>query len=85
MASIIMTQMKVATIEPQMAAWVIQFHLMTSMAKCKLTKITTERVQRSPMLVTSTVVPHYAMRGVKKTAMLCHKVSAIANQNTFLL
>ena len=77
--------MQVATIDPQMAAWTIQVHRITSMAKCMLTKITTASVQRSPMLDPSTTLFQYANRGTKKMTALCHTVSSIVNQNNFEL
>lgn len=85
MASMTRTQMKVATIEPHMAACMIQFHLTTSIAKCKLTIITTAIVQMSPRLDESMSVFQYAKRGRKQTAPLCHKVSAIVSQKSLEL
>lgn len=85
MTSMMMTQMKVATIDPHMAACMIQFHLITSIAKCKLTLITTAIVQMSPRLEASMSDFQYAKRGRKKIAPLCHNVSAIVSQKSLEL
>jgi hypothetical protein len=56
-----------------------------SMAKCKLTKMTTASVHRSPILDPSMLLAQYAKRGMEKTATLCHKVSIIVSQNNLEL
>ena len=60
MESRIMTQIHVAAMLPHIAACVIQFHLTTSIARWMLTRMTTERVQRSPRLELSITLFLYA-------------------------
>uniref|UniRef100_A0A0A9CVX4 ALA1 n=1 Tax=Arundo donax TaxID=35708 RepID=A0A0A9CVX4_ARUDO len=55
-----MTQIHVATMLPHIVACVIQFYLMTSIARWMLTRMSTDSVQRSPRLEPSITLFRYA-------------------------